>query len=289
MRGQSLEPNQYLSSPNGKYRFMMKEDGNVVIRNLHYHTDLFTLEPLDGQCFFPKCYFSFDMDGRLKQKDQFGVPRWNSNTRDRNGYKAIRLTMQNDGNLVMYDKHNRWMWQSKSHNCPSAGDPRCPVPNMGSRNIIAYGTKRGYKLEKGQSMVPGNYLQSPNKDWVFVGEPEGGNYVVYYKYGSQHQQAFFHTGENGKDTKFQFQYNGNLETTDGSNVFRPTVDWSAHTQTRASGGPKKLELDNTGNLILYSWNGPWLWGACAHGPCQNNCDQNGDGVDDGSCAGTKNF
>jgi len=273
-----MEPYQYLSSPNGRYRFMVQGDGSALVRDMHYNTDLFNaMKALPGQCWFPKCKFHFNQDGRLQQRDQYGVPHWTTETPDQRGFAAFRLTIQNNGNLVMYDLQNRWMWQSKTFD------------HLGALNMIAYGRGLGNRLDKGKNLYMGQYLESPNADWIFLGEPQSGNFAVFFKYGTQHQQKFFHTGNNGQGTKFAFLKNGNLETTARNNNFRTDHDWSAHTITSTSGGPKVLELDNTGNLILYSEDGPWLWGACAHGPCQNNCDQNGDGVDDGSCAGTKNF
>lgn len=278
LRGQSMGPYQYLSSPNGRYRFLVLGDGSVAVRDMHYSTISFQLRRLPGQCWFPQCRFSFERDGRLHQNDQYGVAHWTTETPDQHGYASFRLTIQNDGNLVMYDFHgNNWMWQSKSYN------------HLGALNMIAYGTSVGNRLKRGTYLFMGQYLVSPNHDWIFLGEPESGSYVVYFKYGTPHQQAFFHTGANGHGTKFAFLRDGNLETTAGNGRFRVGHDWTAHTKTAISGGPEVLEIDNTGNLILYSKSGPWLWGACAHGPCENNCDQNGDGVDDGSCAGTKNF
>jgi Fibronectin type III domain len=65
---------QYLQSPDGRFRFVMQADGNVVL---------------------------YGPSGAL----------WSTNTI---GKKARELRMQNDGNLVLYDQNSQGIWSSET-------------------------------------------------------------------------------------------------------------------------------------------------------------------------------
>jgi Calcineurin-like phosphoesterase len=71
---QQLGLNQYIASTNGTYRFYLQSDGNVVLRNM-----------------------------------QTSAALWSANTGGKGG---VRLTMQSDGNLVLYTSANAALWST---------------------------------------------------------------------------------------------------------------------------------------------------------------------------------
>lgn len=75
--GKQLGPDQYISSSNGTYRFYLQGDGNLVVRNM-----------------------------------QTAAASWSSGTANKGG---VRLSMQSDGNLVLYSASNAVVWASGSN------------------------------------------------------------------------------------------------------------------------------------------------------------------------------
>ena len=74
--GDSLPTGGSVVSPNGQYKLIMREDGNLVLYRMG------------------------------------GAAKWASNTR---GGDVGKLAMQVDGNLVMYDVTGNWIWASATH------------------------------------------------------------------------------------------------------------------------------------------------------------------------------
>lgn len=79
---ETLGSGQRLTSNNNCYHIDMQGDGNLVI------------------------YSAPDMVPRN--------PIWSSNTYNKSPYKPFRLMIQDNGNLVMYDTHNRAVWASNT-------------------------------------------------------------------------------------------------------------------------------------------------------------------------------
>ena len=82
--GQQLNQNQYISSPSGRYRLYMQNDGNLVL-----------YEVFKGNLY----------------------PAWASNTA---GSGAVRAVMQSDGNFVLYTANNRAVWATNTAGIPYA-------------------------------------------------------------------------------------------------------------------------------------------------------------------------
>ena len=74
--GQSMSAGQRLDSANGSYRFVFQTDSNLVVRRVSDSAAL-----------------------------------WASGT---NGQGGSRLTLQNDGNLVLYTSSNAALWSSRN-------------------------------------------------------------------------------------------------------------------------------------------------------------------------------
>jgi hypothetical protein len=79
---QSLYVNQFLISPNGKYKLIMQSDGNLVLYRVY---------------------------------DNYAL--WNSGTA---GQAVSRVIMQDDGNLVIYLTNGRPIWSSRTQGNPGS-------------------------------------------------------------------------------------------------------------------------------------------------------------------------
>ena len=63
-------------------------------------------------------HFRVQDDGNLVVYDKYNKPHWASNTSSPHGPFIFR--MQGDGNLVLYDKHDKPVWASNTcHNVDS--------------------------------------------------------------------------------------------------------------------------------------------------------------------------
>ena len=98
-----LRRNMYLKSGDGRYRFWLQSDGNLVLygpsgRAL-WATNRFTTD-----------FLIMQGDGNLVGYTNSGVPTWASNT---NGRGGNRFVVQNDGNLVIYSS-TRAVWASNT-------------------------------------------------------------------------------------------------------------------------------------------------------------------------------
>lgn len=106
--GQNMAPGARLDSANASYRFVFQTDGNLVVRRVSDSAAL-----------------------------------WASNT---NGLGGTRLTMQSDGNLVLYTSANAAVWSSKS---AGSGGNRATIENDGnfavfnSANVRVWSTNTG--------------------------------------------------------------------------------------------------------------------------------------------------
>ena len=106
--GQSLSPGARLDSANASYRFAFQTDGNLVLRRVSDSTVL-----------------------------------WASNT---NGQGGTRLTMQSDGNLVLYTSANAAVWSSKS---AGSGGNRATVENNGNFAVFNASNVRVWSTNTG--------------------------------------------------------------------------------------------------------------------------------------------
>lgn len=117
-QGMRLEQNQSITSPNGQYRLIMQGDGNLVIYNQKTNRSIWASNTVRGTM----SQFEFQYDGNLVVYTMPGhTSTWTSNTNDTGPVrlKGVRLQMQDDGNLVLYNAANRVLWASGS--CQSCG------------------------------------------------------------------------------------------------------------------------------------------------------------------------
>jgi len=168
---------QCLISANGRYRFIMQHDGNVVI--------------YDGgraisaiNTYGSNRYIIFQTDGDLVLYEGDWIYAGWQSWSDRQG--GTTLTLQDDGDLVMYRPNGTVVWSWNK--------------GLVSREA----------LRPGQDLPAGQYLISPNGRYKFVMQGDG-NAVIY-----DGGRAIWESNTAGPNRRFVFQNDGNLVIYAGS-------------------------------------------------------------------------
>ena len=115
--GQWLEVNQYLQSPQGRYRLYMQGDGNLVLYDEAQSHKALWASNTDGQ---PGLHAAMQTDGNLvlyAGTPSASTARWGSRT---DGHPGAALTLQDDGNLVIYQGAQA-VWATNSTNNSGGG------------------------------------------------------------------------------------------------------------------------------------------------------------------------
>jgi hypothetical protein len=135
LRGETLPFNGQLTSPNGQYRFIVQDDGNVVV----YDVDKVLWSPNTyGKDLRDGLVFKAD-DGNLVLYDSTGKVIWSPNT---HGKKASELVLNDGGFLVMYSEDRTELWTTQK---AWRKDGRC------GPNYRIYGGKPGQCDPKAQA------------------------------------------------------------------------------------------------------------------------------------------
>ncbi|WP_218920114.1 hypothetical protein [Chondromyces crocatus] len=213
--GQSLERGNSVRSSNGRYTFVMQDDGNLVLYAPGSRALWAT--GTDGQAIRNAI---MQQDGNLVLYDYANRPKWASNT---NGQSGAYLVVQDDGNVVIY-RPRVPIWASNTNQ----NSPQCNTPGI---------------LEPGQSLRRGAQVQTGNGTYRLVMQDDG-NLVVYRRNGS----AVWATGTNGVSIREAImQQDGNLVLYDYASRAR----WASGT----NGNPgSTLEMQCDGNLVIYKPN-----------------------------------
>jgi hypothetical protein len=93
---------QYIQSPDQRFRMVMQGDGNLV---LYQGTAALWMS---GTFNHPGAYAAMQSDGNLVIYYQ-AAAAWNSGT---GGHPGARLEMQSDGNGVIYTPSDQSLWQT---------------------------------------------------------------------------------------------------------------------------------------------------------------------------------
>ena len=240
--GQVLAPGQAGTSPDGQIVLTMQFDGNLV------------------------AYATVDGTARVL---------WASGTQGNPGAQSV---MQDDGNLVVYSSTGSALWSAGT-----AGNPGAVTTVQDDGNVVVYGSggnplwstgsaldfvgpDDGPTLAAGQSLRPGEFLQSANGQYRLYETPEGP--PALYQQGTDGLWWLMEGSDSlvsvpgiptfiscALCTGSASVLAGSFLTLqgDGNLVLYPPgggpAEWSAGT---AGSGGVSLQLQDDGNLVLYA-------------------------------------
>lgn len=213
--GQSLRAGELLSSPDRSFDLVMQPDGNFV----EYHGGTTTNAIWNSQTVgHPGSQVTMQSDGNLVVYDTAGTPVWNTETA---GMGAALLRIQNDSNVVVY-AGRRALWNRSG--------------------ALFDQLRSGWRLDSGEQLV------STNHAYRLLMQPDG-NLVEYPMNGST---AIWNTGTAGHPGAYAImQGDGNLVVYSAGG----TALWNAATV----GHPNSiLYMQADGNVVIYN-NGTAIW------------------------------
>jgi hypothetical protein len=212
-----LKRNESKTSPNGKYKLTLQEDGNVVLtkNGVKIWETNTAGKNVDA--------FKIQNDGNLVAFAQGGTAVWSSGTGGK-GDNSSALVVQDDGNVVVYKNGQDAIWSSGTG-------------NVFTESEISNSTiKAEDMLRRGQS------LSSANGKYKVSIESDGN--VVLRKDGNT---ALWATATDGKDVDaFKVQNDGNLV----AYMTGARATWASGTGGK-SGSSTVLLMQDDGNLVLY--------------------------------------
>ena len=124
--GQGLMPGSSIASANGRFSFIMQNDGNLVLYGPG-HAPLWASNTSGHHNIWD---LIFQTDGNLVVYDSHNHPLWATGT---NGKPAASFVVQNDGNLVVYNSHSHPLWASGTN-----GKPAASLVVQSDGNVVIY-------------------------------------------------------------------------------------------------------------------------------------------------------
>lgn len=200
--GGSLQQTQYLRSKSDKYRLIMQTDGNLVLYQVTPWKAVWSIGKHTGKA------AALQTDGNLVVRDPAGRPVWAANT---DGFTAATLIVQDDGNLVIYNK-----------------------------GVAIWDRFSGYLANRwraGVTLAAGSYLKSANRRLTLVMQNDGN--LVLYDSG----KAKWASGTAGSNYAVM-QTDGNMV------VYRKEGGALAASNTDSFDGAT-MALQDDGNAVIY--------------------------------------
>lgn len=220
--GQALTGNRGITSPDGAYRLIQQADGNLVEyqgpkavwASRTNGADRWTTMQADGNL----VVYTGPSGG--------AKALWASGT---SGADGARLSLQNDGNAVIYSAGQVALWSTKGGR---TGASQNSLNSAGSADA----------LHAGQSLISanGSYRAAMQSD---------GNFVVYDASG----KAIWSSGTAGISGAYLVTQN------DGNVVLYSSAGTAKWSSSTAPASHTVLTMQNDGNLVLYSRGGLPLW------------------------------
>ena len=114
--GESLARGESLYSPNGNYKLILQDDGNLVLYKVMYRKKRIRPNALWNSGTVGRAVKQAVMqkDGNFVLYDYEGRPLWNSKTSHVKNIDGT-LEVQNDGNLVIYRPNRTPIWDTKTN------------------------------------------------------------------------------------------------------------------------------------------------------------------------------
>jgi hypothetical protein len=238
--GEWLQPGQFLASPKGNYRLTMQPNGDLV---------LFVVQCPQPSPFCPTSLWAY----------------WTLGTA---GQPGNRLTMQRDGNLVLYSQTGRVVWATMTNRTGNANvlqmqDDGNLVVYSAGRPVWYTGSRFSYAHVAGRQVGD---LKSPNgRYWFFA--PGNGMEVAYstaVPWGGSNTKTLWHLDvvddprvNEAALGRLMLQPDGNLVWYQPGKHGGQVAVWSSGTQ--GTGPSTNLVMQDDGNLVLYDLWHRMLW------------------------------
>ena len=145
--GQSMSAGQRLDSANGSYRFVFQTDSNLVVRRVSDSAALWASNT-NGQ---GGSRLTLQNDGNLVLYTSSNAALWSSRTA---GTTGNRLIMQNDGNLTLYNASNAVIWSTNSGAEPPPGGGT--VTHVGT--VLVETKNSSLSITRPSSVQPGDLM-----------------------------------------------------------------------------------------------------------------------------------
>ena len=217
--GEVLNPDQSITSANGRYRFIYQADGNLVLYD--GGTPLWA----SGTNGRPVGVCIMQGDGNLVIYADGGDPIWSSDTWQHPG---SRLVVQNDGNVVIYTPDGTPVWATNTWL------PTGP-------------TGQGDHMQPGEVLNPGHSITSANGRYRFIYQGDGN--LVLYEGGT----PLWASDTSGRPAGVAImQGDGNLVIYVPGNL--PV--WSSDTWQFPD---SRLVVQDDGNVVIYRPDGTPVW------------------------------
>ena len=241
LAGQGLFPGNAIHSADGRFRFLMQTDGNLVLygpagqplwsSGTHGHNNVFDV--------------IMQSDGNLVIYAGQNQALWSSGTQ---GKAGAHLIVQNDGNAVMYDGSNHAVWATNTVVPATPG-----VPGQVGR------------LLAGQGLLVNGSIHSA--DGRFTLRLQGDGNLVLAGPGNQ---ILWASGSSGHTNVWDavMQADGNLVVYDAHSK----AIWSSGTQGKAGA---TLTVQNDGNVVIYDSGNHAVWASNTVVPAQPNTPKQG--------------
>jgi hypothetical protein len=222
--GEVMPPDQPLTSPNGRYRFVYQGDGNLVLYRTSDGAALWA-SATDGTS-IGVCIMQGD--GNLVIYDAGAIPVWSSDTwRD----PGSRLIVQDDGNVVIYRPDGTPIWATNTMQ---------PVVPTGP-------AAQGDDMQPGEVLVAGQPITSASGRYSFIYQGDGN--LVLYDDGA----ALWASATDGTSIgACIMQGDGNLVIYDAGAI--PV--WASGTSQFPG---SRLVVQDDGNVVIYAPDGSAVW------------------------------
>jgi surface antigen len=196
-------------------------------------------------------------DGNLVEYNRYGRPLWASSTE---GHAGAYLVLQaSDGNLVIYSQSGQALWSGG----PGGAGDTFQLAASGNLQVLSSGGGVAWEtgaldhtLAPGEALLGGSaqVLTSPNQQYQLTMQGDG-NLVLY----GRGTGALWSSGTEGHPGAYAV-----LQASDGNLViYGPSGQalWSSGTTTSPG---DMLQIQPDGNLVIYSAGGNAVWATYTH-------------------------
>jgi hypothetical protein len=236
--GQLMQATGFLQSANGLFYAILQQDGNFVLYQRMPQGVNVLWSSKSGQSSLVNWTLTMQADGNLVLYDQQNNPHWATATNSPNNTNTV-LLLQSDGNLVLYK-------QGKT------GDPSSAVWSSATSNsALAQQNLDAHILATGQALLVNQPLVSPLGQYYLLLQQDAS--LILYQRTAQGNKPLWNSGTQGKggiNCQLKMQADGNLVLYNEQNQ----AIWSSNTYNPSANAGSNLVIQDDGNLVIYKNN-----------------------------------